>query len=64
MAIERGTITTFGDIGTPDGWRGRGRSWRVRFEILVTGAAGSSPSNLIPRLLERGDEVAGVDNFF
>jgi len=32
--------------------------------ILVTGAAGFIASNLIPRLLERGDEVAGVDNFF
>lgn len=33
-------------------------------KILVTGAAGFIASNLIPRLLERGDEVAGVDNFF
>ena len=32
--------------------------------ILVTGAAGFIPSNLIPRLLARGDEVWGVDNFF
>ena len=32
--------------------------------ILVTGAAGFIASNLIPRLLERGDEVAGADNFF
>jgi UDP-glucose 4-epimerase len=32
--------------------------------ILVTGAAGFIASNLIPRLLARGDEVAGVDNFF
>ena len=32
--------------------------------ILVTGAAGFIASNLIPRLLERGDEVAGIDNFF
>ncbi|HEX8172250.1 MAG TPA: NAD-dependent epimerase/dehydratase family protein [Thermoanaerobaculia bacterium] len=32
--------------------------------ILVTGAAGFIASNLIPRLLRRGDEVAGVDNFF
>lgn len=32
--------------------------------ILVTGAAGFIASNLIPRLLERGDNVAGVDNFF
>jgi UDP-glucose 4-epimerase len=32
--------------------------------ILVTGAAGFIASNLIPRLLQRGDEVAGVDNFF
>ncbi len=32
--------------------------------ILVTGAAGFIASNLIPRLLSRGDEVAGADNFF
>lgn len=32
--------------------------------ILVTGAAGFIASNLIPRLLQRGDEVTGVDNFF
>jgi UDP-glucose 4-epimerase len=33
-------------------------------KILVTGAAGFIASNLIPRLLSRGDEVAGADNFF
>ena len=33
-------------------------------KILVTGAAGFIASNLIPRLLNRGDAVAGVDNFF
>ncbi|MEO8382547.1 MAG: NAD-dependent epimerase/dehydratase family protein [Acidobacteriota bacterium] len=33
-------------------------------KILVTGAAGFIASNLIPRLLARGDEVAGADNFF
>lgn len=33
-------------------------------KILVTGAAGFIASSLIPRLLARGDEVAGVDNFF
>lgn len=32
--------------------------------ILVTGAAGFIASNLIPRLLARGDEVFGADNFF
>lgn len=32
--------------------------------VLVTGAAGFIASNLIPRLVTRGDEVAGVDNFF
>lgn len=32
--------------------------------VLVTGAAGFIASNLIPRLLARGDEVAGIDNFF
>jgi len=33
-------------------------------KILVTGAAGFIASNLIPRLLGRGDRVAGADNFF
>ncbi|HEX7155389.1 MAG TPA: NAD-dependent epimerase/dehydratase family protein [Thermoanaerobaculia bacterium] len=33
-------------------------------KILVTGAAGFIASNLIPRLLKRGDEVVGIDNFF
>jgi UDP-glucose 4-epimerase len=33
-------------------------------KILVTGAAGFIASNLIPRLLARGDEVVGIDNFF
>lgn len=33
-------------------------------KILLTGAAGFIASNLIPRLLARGDEVFGVDNFF
>jgi UDP-glucose 4-epimerase len=33
-------------------------------KILVTGAAGFIASNLIPRLLGRGDEVLGIDNFF
>ncbi|HYC90153.1 MAG TPA: NAD-dependent epimerase/dehydratase family protein [Thermoanaerobaculia bacterium] len=33
-------------------------------KVLVTGAAGFIASNLIPRLLQRGDEVAGADNFF
>ena len=33
-------------------------------KILITGAAGFIASNLIPRLLNRGDAVAGVDNFF
>jgi UDP-glucose 4-epimerase len=32
--------------------------------VLVTGAAGFIASNLIPRLVGRGDEVWGVDNFF
>ncbi|HEX7707367.1 MAG TPA: NAD-dependent epimerase/dehydratase family protein [Thermoanaerobaculia bacterium] len=32
--------------------------------VLVTGAAGFIASSLIPRLLERGDEVEGIDNFF
>lgn len=33
-------------------------------KILVTGCAGFIASNLIPRLLARGDEVFGADNFF
>ncbi|HET7435014.1 MAG TPA: NAD-dependent epimerase/dehydratase family protein [Thermoanaerobaculia bacterium] len=33
-------------------------------KIVVTGAAGFIASNLIPRLLARGDEVTGIDNFF
>jgi UDP-glucose 4-epimerase len=33
-------------------------------KILVTGAAGFIASNLIPRLLKRGDDVVGIDNFF
>jgi UDP-glucose 4-epimerase len=33
-------------------------------KILVTGAAGFIASSLIPRLLARGDEVLGIDNFF
>jgi UDP-glucose 4-epimerase len=32
--------------------------------VLVTGAAGFIASNLIPRLLARGDQVFGIDNFF
>ena len=32
--------------------------------VLVTGAAGFIASNLIPRLLARGEDVVGVDNFF
>jgi UDP-glucose 4-epimerase len=32
--------------------------------VLVTGAAGFIASNLIPRLVGRGDEVWGIDNFF
>ncbi len=32
--------------------------------VLVTGAAGFIASNLIQRLLRRGDEVWGADNFF
>ena len=32
--------------------------------VVLTGAAGFIATNLIPRLLGRGDEVWGVDNFF
>ncbi len=33
-------------------------------KIVVTGSAGFIATNLIPRLLDRGDEVHGIDNFF
>src|SRR5215213_3232651 len=33
-------------------------------KVVVTGGAGFIASNLIPRLLNRGDEVFAVDNFF
>jgi len=33
-------------------------------KILVTGAAGFIATNLVPRLIEAGHEVHGVDNFF
>lgn len=33
-------------------------------KVVVTGAAGFIATNLIPRLLDRGDEIFGVDNFF
>lgn len=33
-------------------------------KIIVTGAAGFIATNLIPRLLDAGDEVHGIDNFF
>ncbi len=33
-------------------------------KIAVTGAAGFIATNLIPRLLDLGDEVVGIDNFF
>lgn len=32
--------------------------------VVVTGGAGFIASNLIPRLLQRGDEVFAIDNFF
>ena len=31
-------------------------------KVLITGAAGFIGSNLAIRLLERGDEVVGIDN--
>ena len=33
-------------------------------KIVLTGAAGFIATNLLPRLLEAGDEVSGIDNFF
>lgn len=32
--------------------------------IIVTGAAGFIATNLLPRLLNRGDDVHGIDNYF
>lgn len=32
--------------------------------VVVTGAAGFIGTNLLPRLLESGDEVHGIDNYF
>ena len=33
-------------------------------KIIVTGAAGFIATNLMPRLLGRGDEIHGIDNYF
>ena len=33
-------------------------------KIVVTGAAGFIATSLLPRLLNSGDEVHGVDNYF
>lgn len=41
-----------------------GRIYDARKRILVTGGAGFLGSHLIDRLLDRGDEVICVDNFF
>lgn len=40
------------------------RNYNERKRILVTGGAGFLGSHLIDRLIERGDEVLCVDNFF
>ncbi|WP_295560388.1 UDP-glucuronic acid decarboxylase family protein [uncultured Sphingomonas sp.] len=40
------------------------RNYQSRKRILVTGGAGFLGSHLIDRLLDRGDEVLCVDNFF
>src|SRR5262245_10059224 len=40
----------------------RGRGKRGFMKILVTGAAGFIGSRLSERLLDRGDEVVGLDN--
>src|SRR6186997_1446167 len=41
------------------------RNWKIRVEkVLVTGGAGFIGSHLCDRLIERGDDVLCVDNFF
>lgn len=40
------------------------RNYNARKRVLVTGCAGFIGSHLCRRLLSRGDEVLGVDNFF
>ncbi|HEV2568146.1 UDP-glucuronic acid decarboxylase family protein [Sphingomonas sp.] len=40
------------------------RDYNLRKRVMVTGGAGFLGSHLIDRLLERGDEVLCVDNFF
>src|SRR5690606_21597591 len=41
-----------------------GRTYNARKRVLVTGGAGFIGSHLCRRLVERGDEVLCVDNFF
>ena len=40
------------------------RSYNDNKKILVTGGAGFLGSHLIDRLMERGDDVVCVDNYF
>ena len=40
------------------------RSYNSNKRILVTGGAGFLGSHLIDRLINRGDEVVCVDNYF
>ncbi len=43
---------------------GSNRNYNLRRRVLVTGGAGFLGSHLCDRLVERGDEVLCVDNFF
>src|SRR4051794_17242863 len=43
--------------------RQTGRTGEKKMRVLVTGAAGFIGSHLVERLLDRGDDVFGVDNF-
>ncbi|KAF7837807.1 UDP-glucuronic acid decarboxylase 2-like [Senna tora] len=59
VLLEEATPSLRGKIGkVPSGLRGK------RKRILVTGGAGFVGSHLVDRLIERGDSVIVIDNFF